>query len=170
MVWGDDNNFWLGISPLDGSVMMTFQHAKYFTVFGRDVFAYRFSGSVTPNWDQPLVTDQMRGTKLGEVRGNVLLWGNAEFRKYIMTISWPTTLEFYLPVFVDAGNGFLTGSPWDFSKTMVTAGLGLRLYPKYLGGKDSVLRIDAGFSISKLVNQYPLGDSFYIAVDFTDVF
>lgn len=170
MAWGDDNNFWLGISPLDGSVMTTFQHAKYFTVFGRDVLAYRFNGSVTPKWDQPLNTDQMRGIKLGEVRGNYIFYGNVEFRKFIVTIPWPTVLDFYIPVFLDAGNGFVNGASLDAGRTMATAGLGLRLYPRYLGGRDSVLRFDMGVSITKLVNQYPFGDSFYIAVDFTDVF
>lgn len=170
MAWGDDNNIWLGLSPFDASVMTTFQHAKYFTVFGRDVFAYRLCGSVTPNWDQPLSTDQLRGIKLGEVRGNYIFYGNAEFRKFIVTIPWPTVLDFYIPLFLDAGNGFANGAAFDAGKTMVAAGVGLRFYPRYLGGRDSVLRFDFGVSITKLVNGLSFGDAFYFGVDFTDVF
>lgn len=168
--WGDDNNFWAGISPLDASLLIKFQNARYVRMFDRDVLAYLLGGWIAPGLDQPLDTGSLRGIKLGEVRGNYIFFANLEYRKYVCTIDWPTVLEFYIPAFLDLGNGSSGARPFAVSNTMVTAGLGIRLYPKYLGGRNSVLRIDTGLNLTKLFSGTVFGESFYIGFDFSDLF
>ena len=169
-VWGDNNSVWLGISPNDLSLHAELKQSKFFNLGNKSVFGYSLNGLISPAVNQPLDSDNIRGIKLGEVRGNFIIYGNIEWRPYLFTISWPTPLDFYTPVFLDFGNGITNGGNFDFLKTAATPGVGLRFYPKNFGGGGSVIRFDIGVNMTDLLNGLPFGDYFFFAFDFKEEF
>ncbi len=169
-IWGHFYRVKLAVSPLSGGFQSELKANQYFRFWDKSGIAVRavFRSS---SLDELLLTpDDIRGISLGQIRGNYLLFGNFEFRPYICTLTWPVILDFYTPLFVDMGEGMLSNQDLSMGSSAITAGLGLRFYPRDFGGSQSVIRFDFGAVLPSLFAGEPFEKYFYFAFNLQDEF
>ncbi len=169
-IWGNRSRIKVGISPLNGTPQVEIINENLFKLWSRTDWGYIITAFISPGFEKPLSSSDVRGIQLGEIRGNYLIFGNSEFRPYIFKLTWPTGLYIYTPIFFDFGNGTEDGGQFSITNTIYTLGTGLRLYPESFGGNGAVIRFDIGIKLSSLLRSNPSSDYLYIGFDFKDVF
>jgi hypothetical protein len=169
-IWGHFYRIKLSVSPLSGGIQTELRGDEYFRFWDKSGVAIR--GVVrTSSLDYLFLTpDDIRGINLGQIRGNYLFYGNFEFRPYICTITWPAVLDFYAPFFIDAGEGILSNQGFGQGSSSITAGIGLRFYPKDFGSSGNVIRFDFGAILPSLLAGESFDKYFYFAFNFEDEF
>ncbi|MGA2143329.1 MAG: POTRA domain-containing protein [Brevinematales bacterium] len=171
-IWGNFYRARIDISPLSLGVQTELRADQYFRFWEKSGIAVR-ADFQSSSLDQILLTpDEIRGISLGQIRGNYLLYGNFEFRPYIFTLTWPAVMDFYIPLFIDAGDGILSGqnTQGEGSSASATAGLGIRFYPRDFGSADSCIRLDLGVILPYVLAGYSFNQYFYLAFNFQDEF
>lgn len=169
-IWGHFYRLKVAVSPLSSGFQTELRADEYFRFWEKSGIAIRADFQSSSIEELLLTSDEARGVSLGQIRGNYLMYGNFEFRPYLFTITWPTDLDFYLPLFIDAGDGILSNQGLENGSSIITAGFGLRFYPKYFGGSDSCIRLDFGAILPYLLAGESFDRYFYFAFNFQDEF
>jgi len=169
-IWGHFYRFKVALSPLSFGVQTELRADEYFRFWDKSGIALKCDFQSSSIDELLLTPDEIRGISLGQIRGNYLIYENFEFRPFIFTIPWPTDLDFYIPFFIDSGDGILSGQSIESGSYSITAGIGLRFYPRYFGETDSCIRLDFGVILPYLFAGYSFNQIFYFAFNFSDEF
>jgi len=169
-VWGDHNELKLMYSIYDQLPGLQLQHAKYFRLFERSMFAYSLYGQINPFQEIQLTSLDVRGIKPGQLRGNFGVHGNIDLRLFITSFHLIVDNDLYWVFFTDIGNYITVDETVDLLETPITAGVGLRLYLKQVGGPGKGGRFDFGINFKSVGEEKPIDYVIFVALAFDEMF